>query len=88
MADKRITPYQRLLSDVRDYARKVEFPRTRAMWTYPKAKLADGWQLFDLNERVAAAAQIGYETILESTEAGLVVKYRKRAPDTPFGWGV
>jgi len=83
----RINPYQRLLKDVKDFAWKVKYASRKIMWTYPKARLSEGWSLADLHARVSAADQLGYDVHLIANDEGLVVKYVKRA-DIPFGWAL
>lgn len=76
----RETPYARLLHAVREYSSGVEHPNRRTMWLYPKGKLNDGWSLLDLNERVAAADQLGFDVQVRSLQEGLQVQYVKRPP--------
>lgn len=86
MKDKPITPYQRLLDDIKKWCSDVAYRHRVKMWTYQKARLSEGWELATLNQRVAAAGQLGYEVILESDDSGLHVLYRKKAPDVPLYW--
>lgn len=79
------TPYQRLLEDVMKFASGVKYAHRKTMWTYPKARLGEHWDLSDLNARVAAADQLGYDVRLVSKDEGMVVQYVKR-PDVPFQW--
>lgn len=85
MKQKPKTPYQRLLEDVLEFTRKVRFPHEKAMWVYPKARLSEGWNIYDLSERVQAADQLGYDVCLKVTDQGLVVFYRKKVP-VPYQW--
>jgi hypothetical protein len=78
------TPYQRMLEDFREYAMKVRSARRVLMWVYPKDRLNNSWTLGDLNERVKAADQLGYDVIVEAKDEGLRVVYRKRAPEAPY----
>lgn len=84
---KRKTPYQMLLEDIQDFVRKVKYPERELMWEYPKDRLAEGWRLTDLSERVRAAAQLGYDVVIVPTDNGLRVEYRKR-PVLPYSWDV
>lgn len=84
MKSKPITPYQRLLESAQKFASEVEYPHTRLMWTYPKDKLDAGWYLSDLAERVAAAAQIGYDVKLVNSDGSLQVFYVKKMPSRPW----
>ena len=81
---KRISPYTRLLESFREYASAVEFRHKKIMWFYPKASLGERWRLIDLNERVAAASQLGYDVVLRSTDEGLQVLYIKQIPQRPY----
>lgn len=81
---KRISPYVRLMGAFREYVTAVELRHQRSMWVYPKEKLDDGWRLTGLNERVAAASQLGYDVILRSTDEGLQVLYIKQIPQRPY----
>ena len=88
MKQKPKTPYQRLLEEASDFARKVKFAHIRLMWFYAKERLGDSLSLDHLNERVQAADQLGYDVILRSTERGLEVLYRKQMPTPPWNWNV
>lgn len=81
---KRISPYTRLLESFREYVNAVELRHQRSMWVYPKARLGESWGLTDLNERVAAASQLGYDVILRATDEGLQVRYIKQIPQRPY----
>lgn len=81
---KRQNPYTTLKEEFRKYVIAAKHPHRKAMWTYPKAKLSEGWALTDLSERVAAADQLGYDVVLTSTENGLEVYYRKKIQDGPW----
>ena len=83
---KRLNPYQMLLKEITDFCRKLQFPHTRTMFIYPKEKLNTGWSLTDLYERTAAAKQLGYDTVIEATDQGLIVRYRKELPTIPWNW--
>ena len=56
------------------------------MWRYPKDNLGGNWSLRDLNERVIAAKQLGYEVFLTSTDDGLLVQYKKEIKEIPYEW--
>lgn len=85
MKKKPITPYARLLADVRKFASTVKYAARKTMWVYPKNKLSGGWNLADLYERAKAADQLGYDVHVVPAEDGLRVEYRKRA-DVPWDW--
>lgn len=80
----RINPYQRLLATFKEYARNVEWRHTCFMFLYPRSSLGDGYQLTDLDQRVAAAEQLGYDVTLTSDKEGLLVRYRKKIPQLPW----
>jgi hypothetical protein len=80
----RINPYQRLLETFREYWRGVEYAQRKTMWRYARDSLGKNWSLVDLDQRVAAAQQIGYDVILISDDEGLLVQYRKKHPDMPW----
>ena len=71
----RISPYTRLLTLARDYARKVVYARRTTMFYYERAQLAD------LYERVVAADQLGYDVqaIADTENRHIVFHYVKRA---------
>ena len=82
---ERVNPYTALKQSCRNWARQVLSPRCIGMWSYPAARLRDGWSLLDLKERVAAADQLGYDVRLRvDGDGGLVVQYVKRPPDPPW----
>jgi hypothetical protein len=81
---KRFNPYTALKAEFTKYVNAVEFPKRKAMWTYPKARLGEAWNLAELWERVAAAEQLGYDVVLTATAEGLVVTYRQKRPDRPW----
>lgn len=74
------TPYQRLAEEFDQYKVKVAFPRRVGMWSYPKARLSEGWALLDLYERTKAAEQLGYDVILLPKDDGLHVQYVQKRP--------
>jgi hypothetical protein len=88
MNRKPITPYQRLLTEFREFASKIYYPHTKTMWVYPKGKLGERWNLYDLAERTAAAEQLGYDVVLkyvnDGDNPGLCVQYRKKPPLRPW----
>lgn len=86
MKTKPITPYQRLLSEIRKYCFEVKHPHTVTMWHYPKAKLGEGWSLTDLYERTKAAEQLGYSVQLQALDIGLSVRYVKNPPSGNYDW--
>lgn len=85
MKAKPITPYARLLADVRKFASAIKYATRKTMWVYPKGTLGGGWNLTDLYERAKAADQLGYDVHVVPVEDGLRVEYRKRA-DVPLDW--
>lgn len=85
MKEKPITPYERLLREVRSFAGKVKYAHRKMMWMYPKERLSEGWRLTDLYERTKAADQLDYDAVLVADDSGLKVMYKKR-PDVPFNW--
>ena len=86
MKTKPKTPYQRLLDDIKDFCSKVRFRHEAGLFWYRKDKLRAGHSLDDLYERVAAAEQLGYEVYLVAKDDGLHARYRKKAPEVPYGW--
>lgn len=83
MSTGRISPYERLRRKFAEFASKVEHPRRRAMWCYPKDKLDSGWALSKLYERTKAAEQIGYDVQLVATDDELQVQYVEKRPAAP-----
>lgn len=81
---KRKTQYQHLLEEYSNYVRESTNLHMVHMWTYPKDKLGHGWQLEDLNERIATAKQLGYGIKLLSTGAGIEVFYVKNPCNKPY----
>lgn len=86
MKEKPVTPYARLLAEARQFAFDQKHRTVRRMWSYPKERLADGWALVDLQQRVAAAEQLGWDVVLRSTAEGLVVDYVKKPKDAPWSF--
>lgn len=85
MKKKPITPYARLLADVRKFAFTVKYAARKTMWVYPKNRLIEGWHLADLYAMAKTADQLGYDVLVVPAEDGLRVEYRKRA-DVPWDW--
>ncbi len=83
---KRKNPYQMLLEEIIQFCRKLQFPHEREMFYYPKDKLPGNFRLDDLSERTKAADQLGYDVVLKAEDKGLIVYYRKKAPDVPYRW--
>ncbi len=71
-------PYSRLLARARQFAFDVKHHHVKHMWTYPKVKLGEPWNLVDLKERVAAADQLGWDVLLKVVDGDLRVEYHKR----------
>lgn len=86
MKEKRKTPYQMLLKEVKEWASKVRYRHEKEMWLYPKKYLTNGWSMAELYERVSAAEQLGYDVVLYATKDGLSVRYRKQIPNVPLKW--
>jgi len=84
MKAKRENPYNRLKRIARQWVFDVENPTTKLMWRYPKEKLNSNWNINDLNERVAAAQQLGFKVYLKHTDKGLEVYYEKERPIIPW----
>lgn len=84
MKAKPITPYQRLMDDFREYARKVNYPKRVAMFLLPKDKLSQAWKLEDVWERTKAAEQLGYDVTVRADDDGLHFGYVCKRPDTPW----
>lgn len=79
----RKTPYQHLLDEYRDFVMSV-YRGGRSMFFYKKTDLQFGWSLVDIYERTRAAAQLGYDVVLEAKDDGLHVKYREKIPQMPW----
>ena len=86
MKEKPITPYNRLLAEVREFVSKLSYRKRVTMFFYPKARLAHGWRLDDLYERAAAAEQLGYDVVLRADSDGLHVQYVQKVPESPYEW--
>ncbi len=80
----RETPYSRLLTAARQFDLRVRNPKRIGMFFYPAAKLSEGWSLVDLNERVKAAEQLGFDVRLVAKEDGLHVQYVKRPDEIEY----
>lgn len=84
---KPITPYQRLLGEIRNFCFKLMHLEKREMWYYTRESLKNQtFHLGELCERTAAADQLGYEVILIAKEGELRVFYRKKLPEIPYRW--
>lgn len=81
-----MNPYTRLKEQCRAEFSKVVYRKRVGMWSYPKHRLAEGWNLTDLWERVAAAKQLGFDVRLKATDAGLEVEYIQANPDSMPWW--
>jgi len=87
MTTKRISPYTRLLNQIKQFvADNIKYRHKKLMWRYPKKRLNEGWNLDDLHERIQAADQLGYDVQLIANDSGLEVHYIKKI-NIPFGWG-
>lgn len=80
---KRLNPYQRLANEFLEWAYKVTGPKRKSMWFYPLGRLNEGWKLYDLYERTAAAEQLGFDVILKADDKGLHVEYVEKRPEKP-----
>ena len=79
-----MNPYTRLQGEAREWAVSVVHPERRVMWRYPKDKLALSWPLDELQQRVVAANQLGWDVVLVADDGGLLVQYRKRHDSPPW----
>ena len=87
MKEKRLNPYQRLLSEIRQWFVDESIRYSKIMWSYPKKDLpSSAWNLYGLYERTKAAEQLGYDVILQANDNGLTVIYKKKLPHIPFEW--
>ena len=80
MKVKPINPYQRLHEQFEQFIGRVKYPHKTLVWRYDQ-KLIDShnvWAMSKLQQRVIAANQLGYDVVLESSDYGLDVFYRKR----------
>lgn len=80
----RTNPYTDLKDRCAKWAITVVSPHTRGMWRYPREKLATGFRLDDLYERIRAADQLGYDVRLRAEDDGLHVEYVKRPGMPPY----
>lgn len=76
----RKTPWHYLIDEFEAFYLRVKYASKKNMWTYPKEKLGGSWSLCDLDERIAAADQLGYEVVLKSTQKGIEVWYQEKRP--------
>lgn len=81
---KTVNPYTRLKERFTEYVNNCVVRGKRQMWTYPKDRLNDGWNLASLHERCAAAEQLGYDVQIRATNDGLVVEYVRKLPQRPY----
>jgi hypothetical protein len=85
---KPITPYQRLLTEAREFAleviRRARWKRTMYCWPVADVDKPIGYRLDTVAHRVQAADQLGYDVMLKWEDRGLVAYYVKRPPDTPW----
>lgn len=86
MANKKaISPYTRLLSEARKILWSNYYRSTKPMFTVDTSDNGT-YKLNDVNERVKAAEQLGYEVILKSDGHTLKILYREKIkkPEYPF----
>lgn len=80
-----MNPYTRLQRLCMTWAHSVVHPWRKLMWIYPKDKIASvNWSLRDLQERVQAASDLGFDVTIKPTPDGLEVWYVKRPEDPPW----
>lgn len=88
MKTKRISPYTRLLNEIKEFlSNNIKYRHEKLMWRYSKKSLENktAWDLSQLWERVQAADQLGYDVQLKANDSGLEVSYIKKI-NIPFHW--
>lgn len=87
MKIKPMTPYARLLADIKEWMNRFRWRHTVAMFRWAKKDLVpqNSWRMDDVYQRTLAAQSLGYEVTLTADEDGLSMKYRK-SMDVPFQW--
>jgi hypothetical protein len=80
--------YLNLLAEFQNFNSQVQNPRRVMMWWYD-VKTNGTYDTAELAHRVSAAAQLGYDVLLERKEVqgkdGLVVYYVTQRPIKPWG---
>lgn len=84
MKDRRKNPYEMLLEEFKEYANKVEHPKTKQMWRYTEDGLKKAWFLGNLLQRVMAAEQLGFDVMLKNNDGSLEVQYVEKRPVRPW----
>ena len=83
---KPITPYQRLLTAVRQYIVQVNYPHTVLTYYFSKKGIDNnsGYSLQGLRERIIAARDLGYEIKLREKDGDIKVYYVKIPADIDY----
>lgn len=81
MKAKQITPYQRLLDEIRQFVSKLKFGRKYSMFYWKKADLIpqNSWRLDEVYQRTLAANKLGYEVVITADKQGMTFQYREIA---------
>lgn len=87
MKTTRKNPYTVLLEDIIAWGRKFRLRHTVSMfyWSIDGLRPDRAWRLDEVYQRALAAQTLGYEVIIEATDKGMTIKYRKTV-ELPFGW--
>ncbi len=81
---ERITPYNRLVRECKDWAFSVVYPKRIVMCVFAKDKLVDGFRLDDVRQRVLAANALGWRCELRVKDNGdLCIDYVEEPKDAP-----
>ena len=82
---KPINPYMALLSEIKDYVFKCHYGRKEVeSIRFLKTKQPGLWNLNEVHERIFAANQIGYETIVTIDKENLLFSFREKLPEIPY----
>jgi hypothetical protein len=82
MADKPITPYQRLKRRGAELFGNIVYCRRKTMFTLKAAGGTTTFRLSDVLQRIHAAQQIGFEVVAVAEGEDIRLEYRPARPET------
>lgn len=80
-----MNPYTRLQENCRAWACKVRFRRKITMFRFKNVRTStNGFQMWDVRERISAAESLGYDVILTVEDKDVIASYIEKIPDPPY----
>ncbi len=80
-----LNPYQRLLSEIKDFGHKVEYPNRREIYRF-EVKNGTIYSLIDIYYYANAGELLGFDLIVKAEDKKLIFEYVTKRPEIPWNW--